>query len=95
MQFIRNRIIAFSIAIATLLAFSSVTALAEGNYAFLESVKECHDYIRENDFYYSRGVELPLDRKGNKRVDCSSFLSWSLYDYTMEIFTRATTLLGF
>ncbi len=52
------------------------------NDPFLGIALECHDYIRENGFYYSKGVELPLDREGNKRVDCSSYVSWCIYEYT-------------
>lgn len=88
MKIIRNRIIAICFTIVILLSFS-ISTLAEGNYAFLKAVKECHDHIRENGYYYSRGVELPLDREGNKRVDCSSFLSWTLYDYTDGDFSES------
>lgn len=58
------------------------------NDPFLGVVLECHDYIRTNGFYYSKWVEIPLDREGNKRVDCSSFVSWCLYEYTGGAFAE-------
>ena len=81
MKFTRNQIVVFFLIVLILLTLSS-PAFAENNYSFLRSVKTCHDYIRENDFYYSRGVALPLDREGNRRADCSSFLSWCLHEET-------------
>lgn len=59
------------------------------NDPFLGIALECHDYIRENGFYYSNGVELPLDREGNKRVDCSSYVSWCIYEYTDGKFSQS------
>ena len=59
-----------------------VVSFAEGNAEFLKTAKKCHDYISTNDFYYSQGVALPIDRDGNRRVDCSSYVSWCLQVYT-------------
>lgn len=85
---IRN-LVALIIACATLLVPPNGKAVVYAdNDPFLGVALECHDYIRDNDFYYSRYVELPLDREGNKRVDCSSYVSWCIYEHTAGAFSE-------
>lgn len=57
--------------------------------SFLTTAKKCHNYLYSNDFYYSVGVEIPLDRAGNRRVDCSSYVSWCLYEETDGAFSTS------
>lgn len=57
--------------------------------SFLSTAKKCHNYLYSNNFYYSAGVEIPLDRDGNRRVDCSSYVSWCLYEETDGAFSTS------
>lgn len=57
--------------------------------SFLTTAKKCHNYLYSNDFYYSAGVEIPLDREGNRRADCSSYVSWCLYEATDGAFSTS------
>jgi len=75
----------FFVFITFTLLFSSI-AEATGNELFLHHAKRCHDYMIDNDFYYSPGVNIPLDREGNRRTDCSSYVSWIIYEYTNKEF---------
>lgn len=83
MKFSRNHFKVLFCIITLSFIFCINNSLAEsGNPLFLRSAKKCHDYINNNNFYYSKGVEIPLDRTGNRRVDCSSYVSWVICDYT-------------
>lgn len=85
MVFHRNNVVRLTTVIALICVMTILfptVSLAEGNKEFLKSAKKCHDYISTNNFYYSQGVALPIDREGNRRVDCSSYVSWCLQVYT-------------
>ncbi len=45
--------------------------------------KQCHDYLRTNGYRYSMAYNksIPIDENSDKVVDCSSFVSWVLYEY--------------
>lgn len=47
---------------------------------FLEVAKNCHDYIRQNNFYYVQGNEIPYPN-GTSYTDCSAYVTWVLYEY--------------
>ena len=48
---------------------------------FLQKAKECHDYVRTNNFTYEQaGVYIPINSSSGKTIDCSSFVSWVLYE---------------
>ncbi len=47
----------------------------------LQKAKECHDYVRTNNFIYEQaGVNIPINSSSRKTIDCSSFVSWVLYE---------------
>ena len=48
---------------------------------FLAVAKQCHDYLRTNNFVYHQGNNIPLNQNGNNYVDCSSYVTWVLYEY--------------
>lgn len=53
-----------------------------GRYAntILEKAKQCHDYLRDNKYKYAQaGISVPIT-SSVKTVDCSSFVSWVLYE---------------
>lgn len=53
-----------------------------GKYAntILEKAKQCHDYLRNNKYKYAQaGISVPIT-SAVKTVDCSSFVSWVLYE---------------
>jgi len=53
-----------------------------GKYAnaILEKSKQCHDYLRTNKYKYAQaGISVPIT-SAVKTVDCSSFVSWVLYE---------------
>ena len=53
-----------------------------GKYAnaILEKAKQCHDYLRTNNYKYKQaGISVPIT-SAVKTVDCSSFVSWVLYE---------------
>lgn len=53
-----------------------------GKYAstILEKSKQCHDYLRNNKYTYKQaGISVPIT-SSVKTVDCSSFVSWVLYE---------------
>lgn len=46
----------------------------------VEKAIECHAYLRENGFRYAQaGINVPITGKGGT-VDCSSYVSWVLYE---------------
>ena len=47
---------------------------------FLEIAKQCHDYIRNNNFYYVQGNKIPYPN-GTSYIDCSAYVTWVLYEY--------------
>lgn len=56
--------------------------------SLLEIIKNCKSYYAKNNFYYSiaDGVRsIPADKSisysGKHYVDCSSFVTWALYEY--------------
>ena len=55
-------------------------ALGEFNGDFLEIARQCHAYVRENMFTYA-GNSIPITAQSRKNIDCSSYVSWALYEY--------------
>lgn len=47
---------------------------------FLEVAKKCHDYLKENQYYYHQGNRVPYPN-GTKGIDCSAYVTWALYEY--------------
>ena len=47
---------------------------------FLGIAKQCHDYIRNNNFYYVQGNKIPYPN-GTSYIDCSAYVTWVLYEY--------------
>ena len=48
--------------------------------SIVQKAVECHKYLRINGFTYAQaGISIPITGKG-KTVDCSSFVSWVLYE---------------
>jgi len=46
----------------------------------VQKAKECHDYLRINGYRYAQaGVNIPIS-PNVKTIDCSSFVSWVLYE---------------
>ena len=58
----------------------SSTTLGEFNGTFLEIAKQCHAYVREQGFTYGPNA-VPITESSAKRIDCSSYVSWVLYEY--------------
>lgn len=55
---------------------------ASGKYSknIVENAKKCHDYLRTNGYKYQQaGISIPITNSV-KTVDCSSFVSWVLYE---------------
>lgn len=53
-----------------------------GGGDFLEVAKQCHDYLRENNYYYVQGSHIPKPYPGEGTyIDCSAYVSWVLYEY--------------
>lgn len=49
--------------------------------SILQKAKECHDYVRTNGFSYAqRVVTIPINLNEGRTIDCSSFVSWVLYE---------------
>ena len=69
--------------------------------------KKCHDYIRENNFYYSSADNKDAGEykkdgpstgngsipypNGTNYIDCSAYVTWVLYEYGYEEFTTQKT----
>ena len=67
------------------------------NGDFLSIAKSCHDYIRENNFYYSSAKNKSAGKyvkdgkstgngsipypNGTQYTDCSAYVTWVLYEY--------------
>ena len=47
---------------------------------FLGIAKQCHDYIKDNNFYYVQGNKIPYPN-GTNYIDCSAYVTWVLYEY--------------
>lgn len=47
---------------------------------FLGIAKQCHDYIKDNNFYYVQGNKIPYPN-GTSYIDCSAYVTWVLYEY--------------
>lgn len=53
-----------------------------GNSSFLQTAIDCHAYLRENGYQYSQGRAMPVVKgESEKRIDCSAYVSWCLYEY--------------
>lgn len=55
-----------------------------GGGDIVEIAKQCHDYVRTNGFTYlqnSAHNTIPIDESGYRTIDCSSFVTWVLYEY--------------
>ena len=49
----------------------------------LEIAKQCHDYVCERNFSYLQDYTrntIPISESGNTTIDCSSYVSWVLYE---------------
>ena len=55
------------------------------NTNFLDVAIRCHDYIRNNNFTYKQGNIIPYPN-GTNYIDCSSYVSWVLYEYGYKEF---------
>lgn len=51
------------------------------NGSFLAVAKECHDYIRQNNYSYIQGTTIPADENSINGIDCSAYVTWVLYEY--------------
>ena len=54
-----------------------------GQYAsiILQKAKECHDYVKNNGYTYEQiGLSIPITNNSVKKIDCSSYVSWVLYE---------------
>ena len=56
------------------------TQLGDFNGSFLEIARKCHAYVRENMFTYA-GNSIPITENSSRVIDCSSYVSWALYEY--------------
>lgn len=55
------------------------SATSASSSLILQKAKECHDYLRINGYRYKQvGISIPI--KNGKTVDCSSYVSWVLYE---------------
>lgn len=62
---------------------SSSSTSSSGN-SFLQTAIECHKYLRENEYYYSKGRSMPVvkgEPENQRRIDCSGYVSWCLYEF--------------
>ena len=53
----------------------------------IEIAKQCHDYVCERNFSYlqdSSRNTIPISESGNTTIDCSSYVSWVLYEAGYE-----------
>ena len=53
----------------------------------LAIAEQCHDYVSENGFTYLQDYTkntIPISESGNKTIDCSSYVSWVLYEAGYE-----------
>lgn len=73
----------------------------------VEIAKKCHDYIRENNFYYSSATNKSAGKyvtdgvstgngsipypNGTNYTDCSAYVTWVLYEYGYTEFTTQKT----
>ena len=73
----------------------------------VEIAKKCHDYIRENNFYYSSATNKEAGKyvtdgistgngsipypNGTNYTDCSAYVTWVLYEYGYTEFTTQKT----
>lgn len=69
---------------------NSLPTFNRGNTNLLSIIKNCKAYYANNNFTYStaNGVRsIPADKSksysGKHYVDCSSFVTWSLYEYAL------------
>lgn len=63
------------------------------NYQYLEVAKQCKKYIVNNSYHYSQKCsrEYPLNQKNGKGIDCSGFVSWTIYEYQNGFFEYRTS----
>lgn len=53
-----------------------------GNEEFVQVAKSCHDYLKENNYYYVQGSNIPKPYEGEENyIDCSAYVTWVLYEY--------------
>ena len=53
--------------------------------SIVQKAVECHQYLRTNGYTYAQaGVNIPITGNGRKTIDCSSFVSWVLYEAGYE-----------
>ena len=53
----------------------------------LAIAEQCHDYVSDNGFTYLQDYTkntIPISESGNKTIDCSSYVSWVLYEAGYE-----------
>lgn len=63
-------------------SLSSISSSSSGNQSFLQIAIDCHEYLRENGYKYSQGRSMPVVRgESDKRIDCTAYVSWCLYEY--------------
>lgn len=56
----------------------------------VEKAKKCHDYLRNNGYKYAQaGISIPITNSV-KTVDCSSYVSWVLYEAGFTRFCRTS-----
>ncbi len=49
--------------------------------SIVDKAKQCHDFLRTNGFTYAQaGQNIPITSNSKKTIDCSSFVSWVLYE---------------
>lgn len=61
-----------------------VSSFIGGGGDIVAIAKQCHDYVRLNGFTYLQNYlhnTIPIDESGYKTIDCSSFVTWVLYEY--------------
>lgn len=73
----RSAIILVLIAIV----FNSCCALAE-NCDYLNVAQRCKNYLVDNKYHYYKGIyPFPISVDNGRYIDCSSYVSWTIYEY--------------
>ena len=69
---------------------SALPAFLRNSLSLVQIIKNCKSYYAKNNFVYSTASgarTIPADKSklynGNYCVDCSSYVSWALYEYAL------------
>lgn len=76
--------------VSTVTQSTSLPAFSRTNTSIMSIAKACKSYIAQNNFVYSLAAgarTIPMDKSklynGSYCVDCSSYVSWVLYEYAL------------